>query len=396
MKEMFDRILHRKNNGSMKWETEYIKKRFQLELTDHDDFYPLFIADMDFELCPEVLEKFHQYYKNPDFGYFHIQSSFFESIVNWYKDIHHITINKDWIIPSIGTITSLHLVCDMLARNREVLYFTPIYGPFQNCANLGKKKSLPLLLKDNKYQIDFEKLEELFKTHGIKVLLFCNPHNPGGRMWKRGELQKLVSLCQQYHVTILSDEIHGDFEICDERFVSLIEFHDQYDQIIVSSSPNKTFNISGLSTSYLICANPKIIQEYGAYFNQLHLGCNRMGIWMVEAVYNYGKEWYYQLLEYLKENIQSAVDIMQKNDIQVMRPECGYLIWIHVSKVKNIDRFIIELAKETHVLLETGSRFVDNYEGWIRINVATRKDIVETAIKKFVKFYSEYEEKDGE
>lgn len=384
------KIMNRRNNSSMKWDYKYIKKRFNLDVDDHSDIYPMFIADMDYKMDIHIKDKLYDLLEDPDLGYFLIQDSFYDSIINWYKDIHHIDINKEWIVPSVGTISSLHLACDMITNNEEVLIMTPVYGPFLNCSKIGKPVLLPLLLKDNHYEIDYVKLEDIFNTHHIKTLLFCNPHNPGGRVWSKEELLKLVLLCKQYQVTILSDEIHGDFILTDNKYTSLIEFHDIYDSIIVSTSPNKTFNISGLSTSFILCANKQLKEDYEAYLNRLHISPNRLGINMIEYVYTYGKQWYKELLEVIKQNVTHIVNTVNQSGCQAMIPEGGFLVWVYLPNIDNVDKFILDLAQETHVLLETGARFVDNYQGWVRINAATDPQIVEEAMLCFSNFYKQY------
>ena len=384
------KIMNRRNNSSMKWDYKYIKKRFLIDVNDDSTFYPLFIADMDFQMDKNIKENLHQLVEEPDFGYYFTKESFFESIIDWYKDIHSIDIHKDWIVPSVGTIASMHLACDMLVNNEDVLIFTPVYGPFFNCSKIGNPKSLPLLLHNGQYSIDYVNLEKLFKEQNIKVLLFCNPHNPGGKTWDKDELYKLVLLCKQYNVTILSDEIHGDFILTEKKYTSLIEYSDIYDQIIVSTSPNKTFNISGLSTSFVLCANKELKARYESYLAKLHLGCNRLGMDMIEYVYTYGKDWYLDVLKVIKNNVNEIVEQAKEAGCEVMIPEGGFLVWVHLPGIKDVSQFILDLAKDTHVLLETGARFVDNYDGWVRINAATSSELVNTAMTLFKNYYKNY------
>lgn len=383
-------IMNRRNNSSMKWDYEYIKKRFNIDVNDNSEIYPMFIADMDYKMDDLIKSKLHSLLEEPDLGYFLIKDSFYNSIINWYKDIHNIYIDKDWIIPSIGTISSLHLVCDMIALEREIVIMTPVYGPFLNCAKIAYPIFLPLVLENNQYFIDFVKLEDILNTHDVKVLLLCNPHNPGGKTWSKEELHQLVLLCKKYMVTIVSDEIHGDFILTDKKYTSLIEFKNIYDSIIVSTSPNKTFNISGLSTSFILCPNKQLKLLYETYLNRLHISPNRLGINMIEYVYTYGKDWYQQVLDNIKHNVNIIINEAKDAGCEVMIPEGGFLVWVHLSKVQNVDKFILDLAKDTHVLLETGARFVDNYDGWIRINAATSSEIVIKAMRKFNNYYKNY------
>lgn len=390
MSDQFGDVLNRRNNGSMKWETAYIQKRFQIEVNEQTELYPLFIADMDYKESFAVKQQLQQYIDAMDFGYFHVQDHFYQSIIEWYQDIHHITLQKEWIIPSIGTITTLHLLCDMLARQKDIVFMTPVYGPFYHCAKIGQPFMLPLINRHQRYEIDFFHLEHLFQIHDVRVLLFCNPHNPGGRMWTYEELHRLVKLCQKYQVIILSDEIHGDLQLTEQRFVSLIEFSQEYSQIMVSTSPNKTFNISALTTSFVLCSDSLLKKQFEDYLDRLHLGVNRMGIDMIEMVYRYGKDWFMQLKTAIRQNVSLVAEKLKDTDMSVMMPDCGYMIWVYLPQVSDIDAFILALAKDTHVLLESGSRFVEHYQGWLRINVATDQDLLKEAMERFVRFYHDY------
>lgn len=390
MKSQFDVILDRRGNGSLKWDEEYIQKRFQI--TDTQKIYPLFIADMDFCMDEGIKEKMLEFVQNPDFGYFHVQDSFFESVVNWYQDIHHINIQKEWIVPSVGTISTLHLLCDMLARDEDIVIMPPVYGPFSNCCKIGHPIEVPLVYDNHRYHMDYQGLESKFQEYDVKILLLCHPHNPGGIMWSRDELEKLVDLCQRYQVVILVDEIHGDLCLDHHEFVSMIELSSQYDQIVVSTSPNKTFNISGLTTSFILCANEDLRQRYVQYLDRLHISCNRLGLKMIENVYTYGKDWYRNLVNYIQSNMDMTRDYLDQNHIEYMEPDSGYLIWIKLD-VEDVDQFVLDLAKKTHVLIETGSRFVSHYQGWVRINVATSRHLVKEALELFVNYYQEYTKK---
>lgn len=382
----YQEILDRHGNGSMKWERAYIKKRFEI---DSDDIYPMFIADMDYRMDETIHKKMLTLLKDCDFGYFHVQLSYFEAIVAWYQDVHHTKIKPEWIVPSVGTITTLHFACDCFVKGKGIATFTPIYGSFAGCLKMGTPIYLPLSVDEHGlYQIDFETLETEMKNGHIQALLLCSPHNPGGRVWTKAELKQIVTISKKYGVYLFADEIHSDFTLQGE-FTSLIEFADEYDRILVSSSPNKTFNISGLCGSYLVCANEKMRQVITAYMDHLHLGPNRFAIEMTQIVYTYGKERLFELKQIIQNNIDIVKDALKDEDVTIMDVQAGYLMWIKLNKIKaeDVDQFVIDLAKATHVLIERGSRFIDHYDNYIRLNVATSPKIVIEAMKRFKEYY---------
>ena len=245
----FEDILDRKDNGSKKWSKEYINKRFKIS---DEENYPLFIADMDYKLPDEIINPINELITKGDFGYFDVRDSFYDSVVQWYKKNYSCSIKKEWIVPSIGALSSMHLIVEKVFNKKDnLLIFTPVYGPFKdvvinNNMNLYKYK---LKINKDRYYIDFKELSEFVERNNIKGIIFCNPHNPSGRCWSKDELDKLVSLCKQNNIKIISDEVHGDLVLGENKFNSLSDYLEENDNIIVISSPNKTFNIAGLNIS---------------------------------------------------------------------------------------------------------------------------------------------------
>lgn len=389
----FEDILDRKNNGSKKWSEEYIKKRFKLE--DTEEIYPLFIADMDFKLPDEIIRPVLDNIMSGDFGYFDVKDSFYNSIEKWYKEQYKCDIKREWIVPSIGALTSMNLIIEnIFDKNDKILIFTPVYGPFKDAIKNNNMTLVchKLFIKDNRYYIDFEKLESQLKY--VRGIILCNPHNPSGRCWSKDELERLIGLCNKNNITIISDEVHGDLTLKDNKFISLARYLDNQKNIIVISSPNKTFNIAGLNISTFLCSN-KILREYlEDEFNKRKMHVNRIGCDFSTICYENGYEWVKALKINLNENMNLAIDIIKNTNIEIIEPEAGYLLWVKLPYISNIDDFVIELANNKKVLLETGSRFIENYECFLRINIATSKEILREAMLRLVDFYNSYNSKD--
>ena len=386
----FEDILDRKDNGSKKWSREYINKRFKIS---DEENYPLFIADMDYKLPEEIINPINELITKGDFGYFDVRDSFYDSVIWWYKKNYSCSIKKEWIVPSIGALSSMHLIVEKIFNKKDnLLIFTPVYGPFKdvvinNNMNLYKYK---LKIHKDRYYIDFKELNEFIKKNNINGIIFCNPHNPSGRCWSKDELDKLVSLCKQNNIKIISDEVHGDLVLGENKFNSLSGYLEENDNIIVISSPNKTFNIAGLNISTFLCGNPELKLILENEFNNRKLHVNRFGIEVLTICYNTGFQWVEALRKNIKENMDMVINKIDIEGVEIMIPESGYLLWVKLDKVNDVDKFILELAKEKKVLLETGSRFINDYEGFVRINVATSKSILEEAMDRFVDFYKEY------
>ncbi|AQM59288.1 MalY/PatB family protein [Clostridium baratii] len=385
----FEDILDRKNNGSKKWSEEYIKKRFKLE--DTEEIYPLFIADMDFKLPDEIIRPVLDNIMSGDFGYFDVKDSFYNSIKKWYKEQYKCDIKREWIVPSIGALTSMNLIVEnIFDKNDKILIFTPVYGPFKDAIKNNNMTLVchKLFIKDNRYYIDFEKLESQLKD--VRGIILCNPHNPSGRCWSKDELERLIGLCNKNNITIISDEVHGDLTLKDNKFISLAKYLDNQKNIIVISSPNKTFNIAGLNISTFLCSNKILREHLEDEFNKRKMHVNRLGCDFSTICYKNGYKWVKALKINLNENMNLVIDIIKNTNIEIIEPEAGYLLWVKLPYISNIDDFVIELANNKKVLLETGSRFIENYEGFLRINIATSKEILREAMLRLVDFYNSY------
>lgn len=389
----FEKLLKRNENGSKKWNVKYIRERFGVDL--EKNFYPMFIADMDFRLPENILKSILNLVEcNFDLGYFDIRDETFESIVNWYKNNYNCLIDRRWILPSIGVISLIGFSINrILNKGDRVLIFTPAYGPFKDVLLNNEMKPIyeNLLLEDCRYFIDFKNLENNIVKNEVRVIMFCNPHNPSGRCWSKQELEQLVNMCKRHDILIISDEVHGDISINENKFISLSSYMDVYDKIIVMSSPNKTFNVAGLNISFLVCKNDFIRNEIDKSLHDKKIHVNRFSIECLTLFYKDGYIWVNELKKCIRENIKIATDIISEvSSISIIQPDAGYLLWVKLNLVEDIDDFVLQLAKNKNVLLESGSRFINNYQKFLRINVATSKKLLSEGLKLFVDFYKQY------
>lgn len=386
----FEDILDRHNNGSKKWNPDYIEKRFKIK--DANEYFPLFIADMDFKLPTEIIQPTIDVILKGDFGYFDVKKSFYDSVVNWYKERYNCQINSQWIVPAIGALATMNVIIENLFnKGDKMLIFTPVYGPFKDVINNNGLEliSSKLLFEDNTYKIDFNNLDNQIKED-VKGVILCNPHNPSGICWSKEDLEKIINICKERNITIISDEVHGDLVLENNEFNSLSKYLHEYKKIIVISSPNKTFNIAGLDISTFLCSDEKVKLKLEEEFNKRKLHPNRVGCEVLTICYENGHDWVDSLCKNVKENIDLVIEAIKDEEITIIKPHAGYLLWVKLNKVDDIEDFVIRLAKETGVLLETGSRFIKDNKGFLRINVATNKDLLKEAINRFLYFYIKY------
>ena len=214
----FSEILEREKNNSKKWNEEYIQKRFE---GARKPYYPLFIADMDYKLPKEIIDKINNFISKGDFGYYDIRDEFKYSIINWYNTTQKLNINKEDIIPTTGALTTTYAIINEIIKQEEkVMIFTPVYGPFKDIVlNNGLKLiKEPLEIKKGRYYINFERVKETLENENISCILFCNPHNPSGRIWNINEMEKLLEIAREKNILVISDEVHGDLVLFDNKF----------------------------------------------------------------------------------------------------------------------------------------------------------------------------------
>lgn len=385
--DAFKTFINRKQTNSMKW--DQIKQVFQ---TDDDDVLPLWVADMDFPAPKEVNDALIERAKHGIYGYTFIDDSILDNVVNWIEKRHNWTIETKWLTFSPSVITSLYnAIMTFTKPNDKILIQTPVYTPFFSVIEDSGREIVenPLLYKDQKYEINFNDLEEKF-SQGIKAMVFCSPHNPVGRVWKKEELEKLAELALKYNVLILSDEIHADLVFKPNKHIPFASLSEEISkQTITFMSPTKTFNLAGLHVSYFITSDAKkrIEMERTLALQGFRM-LNTMGIVALDAAYKHGEPWLERLLEIIEENKQYVIERLPNETngkVKVIDSEGTYLLWLdfHALEMndKALQRFLVEEAK---VGLNAGSSYGTEGEQFMRINLACHKKTLEEAINRIV------------
>jgi cysteine-S-conjugate beta-lyase len=369
MKFDFDQILSREGTFSIKYEER--KRIFGVT-----DIEPFWVADMDLPTPPFICEALQKRIDHPMFGYTQNYEQIFNSICWWMENIHSVKISKDSILLSPSVVTSICMAIDALTEyNDEVLIFSPVYGPFFSCVRQNKRKifKYPLLVREGKYWIDFEQLEKMSENSRIKLVLLCSPHNPGGRVWPKEQLLKLINFAQKRGAAIFSDEIHSDLVYSDGTHNSLLAFDEANDNSVVAHSIGKTFNSSGLMGSFMVTRNKLLKQKIFRAMQRYHItDINVMAkIAMVSAFSKQGEEYLKQLKGYIKENIDLTCQKLNNiSTVRVMKPEATYLVWCDFSKAGEHNEVMERLLSKAQVGLSEGTFFGSEAKGWFRLNCA--------------------------
>lgn len=373
-----------------KWDLEIIRDKFG---NVDADFIPMWIADMDFKIPKKIEDKFIETVKRGVFGYTYCYEEFYNSVINWQSEIHGVEVNKDEITLTYGTVSTIHYTIQAFCNEGDnIILNTPVYDPFESAS---KKQGVNVIyntldIVDNRYYINFETLEKQIKAYKPKLMLFCTPHNPSGRIWSLEEIRKVAKLCKENGVILVADEVHAE-HIHFGKFESILKLEDDLlDNIILLTSPNKGFNLGGLKTSYSIVRNKEIRNKFRKKLNQNSITSpNVFGIIGIITAYNECRIWLKEVNEYIKENYIVLEQFIKEKlpMIKVMKMESSYLAWIDISELDmNSDEFTTKLAIEKGVLLEDGGHFVADGENYIRMNLGTQRENVYNALVRIEAF----------
>ncbi|MFA6404305.1 MAG: MalY/PatB family protein [Salinivirgaceae bacterium] len=376
----FDEIINRKN-------TDCVKHDGMKLFLNAEECLPMWVADMDFKSPPCIVDAIKKRLEHEVFGYTIRTDRFYNSIVNWMQKRHGWEIKKEWISFSPGVVAGFSIAIENLTEPGDALIIqSPVYFPFfQTIISTGRKVIYnPLRLENGRMTIDFDDFKSKL-TPNVKMLLLCNPHNPGGSVWKRNELEQLAEICLANNMMVISDEIHADIVFSPSKHIPFASLNNEIgEKTLTVMSHSKTFNVAGLTTSFVITQNAEMLKKFnkGLHIPHLHMG-NIFGTEALIAAYEQGEPWLNELLVYLKNNI-AFLDNYLKNEIPILKliiPESTYLLWIDCRALnmnsKELNEFFIQKAK---VAINEGSMFGPGGEGFIRINVGCPKAIVEKAL----------------
>lgn len=381
MRYDFDTVTDRRGTSCLKYD-------FAKERGKEEDVLPLWVADMDFQTAPGIVERLKKVAEHGIFGYSDGKEDYFRAVFGWYKKQFGWEVKKEWLVKTPGVVFALAMAVKAYTKEGEaVLLQQPVYYPFSEVIGDNDRKLInsPLVLKDGHYEIDFADFEKKIKENDVKLFLLCSPHNPVGRVWKEWELQKIGEICLRHGVVVVSDEIHSDFAWGENRHCVFANLSEAFADIAVTcTAPSKTFNMAGLQISNIFISNVKLRKRFekevaAAGYSQV----NVMGLAGCQAAYEEGEEWLLQLKEYLTENLAFVRAFLRERlpEIKLIEPEGTYLVWLDFRSLHLKESELEELiVKKARLWLDSGAIFGPDGRGFERINIACPRKILRQAL----------------
>lgn len=383
MKFDFDTVVNRKNTNAIKY--DLAKKRGKPE-----DAVSLWIADMDFPTAPCIQKAVAEKAAHGIWGYSRPDNRYYDALKKWYKERHNFEVQNEWVVNTPGVCFALAAAIKAFTNEGEsVLIQKPVYYPFFNIINSLQRKVVnsSLILKNNHYEIDFDDFERKIVQKNVKMFILCSPHNPGGRVWTKQELQKISEICLAHNVLVVSDEIHSDITFGSNVHTVYGSLSEQaLKNSIICTAPSKSFNLAGLQFSNIFIADEKLRKAFSKELEKTGYDePSVFGIVAATAAYSEGADWFDSVKSYIWENILFAKKYIEENapQIKVLVPEGTYLLWLDFSNTGLSDSEINDrVLNKAKVWLDSGSMFGKEGEKFQRINCATPRIILEDALKR--------------
>lgn len=367
----FDSIVNRNTHDDIKYE----------KVEGIDDLIPMWVADMDFRSPPEVTDALIRTAAEGIYDYSEADKTYDDAVIGWMRRRHDWEVTSDQILKLPGVVLAISYAIRVLTENNDhVMIFEPVYGPFRRCVKGSGRLLTAVQLKNNggHYEIDFDEMESRIVEDDVKLLVWCSPHNPGGRVWTEDELRTVADICKRHGVFIVSDEIHADLTLYGHKHIPMARIAG--DGCVVLTAPTKTFNIAGIQAANIISSNRDILRRIdreavttGAY------GLGKMGISATRAAYTYGEPWLNKLISYLESNIDLLREELKDTGLKMMEPEGTYLVWIDCSSYGDLSR---KLLTQAHVRVSEGTFFGADCGNFIRLNIACPRSVLKEALRR--------------
>lgn len=377
----FDTLISREGSGDLMHEA-------LLPRWGRNDLLPMWVADMNFAVCPDILDALKTRLEHPILGYTVEPEDFFPAIRDWVREHHGWKIERPWLRFIPGIVRGIGIVCNLFAQpDEKIIVMPPVYHPFHLTPRANHREVVwnPLRMReDGYYEMDFENLEQVCDDK-CRVLLLCNPHNPSGIVWDRETLIRLAKFCHERNILVVSDEIHADMALFGHKHIPFASVSEKAAEISITfQAPSKTFNIAGIIASYAIVPNEKIRRVFYKWLSANELDEGHIFSYIATiAAFRKGDAWRKQMLSYVEDNIRFVEDFCRKHipQIRPLRPQASFLIWLNCRDLNlNHDALLDLFIDKAHLALNDGEMFGPGGEGFMRLNVGCPRKRLEQAM----------------
>lgn len=374
----FDRVTDRRHTHSLKWDVG-------------ENELPMWVADMDFETAPEISAAIRARAAHGIYGYTVVPEAWQDAYIGWWQRRHDYAMERDGLIFCTGVVPAISSIVRKITTPAEkVLIQTPVYNIFFNSILNNGRQVLesPLRYENGAYEMDFDDLESKLSDPQTSLMILCNPHNPVGKIWDRETLARVGELCQKYHVSVLSDEIHCDLTDPGRDYVPFASVSPACrDNSITCIAPTKTFNLAGMQTAAVSVPNPVLRHKVWRGLNTDEVAePNAFAVDAAIAAFTKGENWLNELRAYIFENKRTVADFLNRMfpDIHLIPSEATYLLWLDCSALSgNTDDITAFIRKETGLFLSAGAQFGGNGEKFIRMNIACPRSTLLDGLNRF-------------
>ncbi|MDE5988325.1 MAG: PatB family C-S lyase [Duncaniella sp.] len=386
----FDKIIDRKGSGALKFDA--LEERY-----GDAGLLPMWVADMDFETPEFITEALRRRLDHSLFGYTIEPSDYWPTVIRWIADHHDWQIEREWITYIPGIVKGIGMVINVFVKEDEkVIIQPPVYHPFRLTPEGNHREVVynPLIENpDGSYSMDFDNLEKV-ADEKCRLLILSNPHNPAGITWDRPTLQRLAEFCHRHNILVISDEIHCDMALWDNRHIPFASVSPEAAECSITfGAPSKTFNIAGIVSSYAIVPNQRIRERLFGWltaneFNEPTLFAPIATI----AAFSKGEEWRREMLRYIESNIDFVISYCEEHipQIKPLRPQASFLIWLDCRGLGlDHDRLIDLFVRKARLALNDGEMFGPEGKGFMRLNIASPRAVVCEALDRLKDAVSE-------
>lgn len=377
----FDTVIDRRGTSAIKY--EWLDGVF-----GRHDVSPLWIADLDFAVCPDIVNGLRRRLDHPILGYYACPDSYWEAVGQWLSHRHGMNVDREQMTFIPGVVRGIAYCVNYLTqRGDKVVIQPPVYYPFRLVIEGNGRQVVenPLVFDGKSYAMNLDELAKIVETERPKMMILCNPHNPIGIQWDRETLAKVAEICRKGGVTVVSDEIHGDLMLYGRRHIPFVEASDDAREIgVMLGAPSKTFNIPGLVSSWMIIKNPELRRDFFSWLEVNEFSAPMMiSVVGAEEAYRHGERWLDEMLDYVQANLEYVDDYVARNipGVKIVRPDASFLIWVDFRGLGLCQEELMEmLLDKARIALNDGTMFGAQGRGFARLNIGCPRAVLAEAL----------------